>query len=57
MYFHEFITVDEIIARIDEVGADHVQTMARRLFDPARIAVTLLGRLNGVKLTRERLAC
>jgi predicted Zn-dependent peptidase len=57
MYFHEFITVDEIIARINEVSAAQVQTMAQRLFDPARIAVTLLGRLDGVKLKRDRLAC
>jgi len=57
MYFHEFITVDEIIARICEVTAEQVQEMARRLFDAERIAVTLLGRLGGVKLKRERLAC
>jgi hypothetical protein len=31
--------------------------MAQRLFDPNRIAVTLLGRLGGVKLRRERLVC
>jgi hypothetical protein len=31
--------------------------MAQRLFDPDRIAVTLLGRLDGVKLGRARLAC
>jgi len=31
--------------------------MARRLFDPGRIAVTLLGRLDGVKLTRTELEC
>jgi hypothetical protein len=31
--------------------------MAQRLFDPARIAVTLLGRLDGVKLQRSRLVC
>jgi hypothetical protein len=29
--------------------------MAQRLFDPERIAVTLLGRLDGVKLSRTRL--
>ena len=52
MYFHEFITVDEIIARIGEVSAAQVQAMAQRLFDPERIAVTLLGRLDGVKLER-----
>jgi predicted Zn-dependent peptidase len=57
MYFHEFITVDEIIARINEVNAAQVQTMAQRLFDPACIAVTLLGRLDGVKLKRDRLEC
>jgi predicted Zn-dependent peptidase len=57
MYFHNFMTVDEVIARIDEVDADQVQAMAQKLFDPARIAVTLLGRLNGVKLKRGRLVC
>jgi len=34
-----------------------VQAMAQRLFDPERIAVTLLGRLDGVKLGRKRLVC
>ena len=57
MYFHEFMTVDEIIARIDEVSAADVQTMAQRLFNPDRVAVTLLGRLDGVKLRRSRLVC
>jgi predicted Zn-dependent peptidase len=57
MYFHEFITVDEIIACIDAVEAGQVQAIAQRLFDPDRIAVTLLGRLDGVKLGRARLAC
>jgi predicted Zn-dependent peptidase len=57
MYFQNFFTVDEVIARIDEVDAGQVQAMAQRLFDPERIAVTLLGRLDGVKLGRKRLAC
>jgi predicted Zn-dependent peptidase len=57
MYFREFITVDEIIARIGEVSAVQVQAMAQRLFAPERIAVTLLGRLDGVKLERARLVC
>jgi len=57
MYFHNFFTVDEVIARIDEVEAAQVQAMAQRLFDPERIAVTLLGRLDGVKLSRARLVC
>jgi predicted Zn-dependent peptidase len=57
MYFHEFITVDEIIARIGEVQAAQVQTMSQRLFDSEQVAVTLLGRLDGVKLGRARLVC
>ncbi len=57
MYFHKFFTVDELIERIDAVDALMVQAMARRLFDPSHIAVTLLGRLNGVKLDRKRLVC
>jgi predicted Zn-dependent peptidase len=57
MYFHEFITIDEIIARISEVSAAQAQAMAQQLFDPARITVTLLGRLDGVKLRRANLVC
>ncbi|MGA2650543.1 MAG: pitrilysin family protein [Terracidiphilus sp.] len=57
MYFQQFFSVDEVIARIDEVEAARVQAMAQRLFDPERIAVTLLGRLDGVKLKRDRLVC
>jgi predicted Zn-dependent peptidase len=57
MYFHQFFTVDEVIARIDAVNAEQVQAMAQSLFNPEHIAVTLLGRLDGVKLTRARLAC
>jgi predicted Zn-dependent peptidase len=57
MYFKDFVTVDEIIACIDAVEAPQVQAMAQRLFDPERISVTLLGRLDGVKLNRTRLVC
>jgi predicted Zn-dependent peptidase len=57
MYFHQFFSADEVIARVGEVDAGHVQTMAQRLFNPETIAVTLLGRLDGVKLNRSRLVC
>jgi predicted Zn-dependent peptidase len=57
MYFQQFFTVEEITARIDAVEAAQVQAMAQRLFEPDRIAVTLLGRLDGIKLNRKRLAC
>ena len=57
MYFHQFFTAEEIIVRIDAVTAEQVQAMAQRLFDPDRIAITLLGRLTGIKLNRDRLVC
>ena len=57
IYFRQFFTVEEVIARIDQVEAAQVQAMAQRLFDPERVAVTLLGRLDGVKLQRTRLVC
>ena len=57
MYFKKFFTVDELIARIDAVDTAKVQAMAQNLFDPANIAVTLLGRLNGIKLSREEIVC
>jgi predicted Zn-dependent peptidase len=57
MYFQQFFTVEEITARIDAVEAGQAQAMAQHLFDPDRIAVTLLGRLDGIKLNRARLVC
>jgi predicted Zn-dependent peptidase len=57
MYFQQFFSVDEILARLEKVTAGEVQSMAQSLFDPAHIAVTLLGRLDGIKLNRKRLVC
>jgi predicted Zn-dependent peptidase len=57
MYFRQFFTVDEIITRIGDVTAEQVQTMAQRLFVPDSIAITLLGRLDGLKLNRSQLVC
>src|SRR5579859_7133872 len=57
IYFGQFFTADEIIAKIEAVNPAQVQAMAQRLFDPERIAVTLLGRLDGIKLNRTRLVC
>ena len=57
MYFGHFFSSDEIIARVEAVDEALVQRMAQQLFDPERIAVTLLGRLDGIKLNRSRFAC
>jgi len=57
LYFHHFFSVEEVLDRLDAVTADQVQTMAQKLFVSERIAVTLLGRLDGLKLHRARLVC
>jgi predicted Zn-dependent peptidase len=57
VYFHQFFTAEEVIVRIEAVTAEQIQAMAQRLFVPDRIAITLLGRLSGIKLNRDRLEC
>jgi predicted Zn-dependent peptidase len=57
IYFGQFFSADEIIAKVEAVNAEQIQAMAQRLFDPDKIAVTLLGRLDGIKLNRQRLVC
>ena len=57
MYFGRFYTVDEIIAEIDRVTADEVQSLAQKLFQPDLIALTLLGNLGPMKIERSQLDC
>ncbi len=57
MYYDHFVGMDEIINRIQAVTAEDVQQSARELFKPESIAVTILGNLNGLKITRDSLAC
>ncbi len=57
MYFDHFYGLDELIERIEAVTAEELQTLANTFFQTDNIAVTILGNLNGLKLTREQLAC
>jgi len=57
MYYDHFVGMDEIINRIQAVTAEDVQQSARELFRPEAIAVTVLGNLNGLKITRDSLSC
>jgi len=57
MYFNHFFSVEEVLDRLDAVTADQVQQQAHTLFHSDRIAVTLLGRLDKLKLTRKHLLC
>jgi len=49
--------MDEIINRIQKVTVADLLRSANELFQPELIAVTVLGNLNGLKITRDSLAC
>jgi predicted Zn-dependent peptidase len=57
MYFGRYISLDEIARKVDAVTTDQVLEVAREIFQPGQIAVTVLGPLNGFRLTRPDLAC
>lgn len=56
MYFDRHFTSQELIAMLEAVTAEEVQEIARELFQPGRIAASVVGNLNGFQLTREQLA-
>jgi predicted Zn-dependent peptidase len=57
MYFGRFFSVDEIIAEVEAIGPAEVQALAQQLFRPEAIALTILGNLGDLDVTREALAC
>jgi predicted Zn-dependent peptidase len=57
MYFDRFYGLDELIQKIEAVTSGEMQTLANAFFQTDNIAVTILGNLNGLRLTREQLAC
>jgi len=57
MHFNYFFGMQEILDRVESITEDQVLAMANQLFQPELVAVTLLGRLDGVKLTRSQLEC
>jgi len=57
MYHDRFMGMDEIIERVQAVTLEDVVQSANEMFQQEAIAVTVLGNLNGLKLTREMLEC
>ena len=57
MYFGRFFSVDEITAEVEAVTAAEIQGLARQLFRPEAIALTVLGNFGPLSVTRETLAC
>jgi predicted Zn-dependent peptidase len=57
MYFERFFSLDETIEQIESVTAEQVTEMAGSLFQTDKIAVTALGNLDGLKISRDQLTC
>src|SRR5579863_10056457 len=57
MYFDRFYDLDELINRIEAVTAEDLTDLANEFFKTESVAVTVLGNLPGLKITREQLAC
>jgi predicted Zn-dependent peptidase len=57
MYFDRFFSLDELIERIESVSTAELTALSNEFFRTESIAVTVLGNLNGLKLTRDHLAC
>ena len=55
MYFDRFFSLDETIAQIEIVTAEEIREMANELFEADKLAITVLGNLDGLKLSRESL--
>jgi predicted Zn-dependent peptidase len=57
MYFGRFFTLDEMIQSVERITSADVQGVAQTFFDPKQVALTVLGSLNGFRISREDLAC
>ncbi len=57
MYFDRYYDLDELIARIEAVSSEDLTALANEFFKTESVAVAALGNLNGLKITREHLAC
>ena len=57
LYFERFYSMDEIIGRIEAVTTEDLMALAQQYFQTGSIAVTVLGNLNGLKISRDSLAC
>jgi len=57
MYFDRFYDLDELIEKIEAVTVEDLQSLANEFFKAESVAVTVLGNLTGLKISRDQLAC
>jgi predicted Zn-dependent peptidase len=53
MYFNRFLSLDEMLASIEIVTREEVLSIARDLFEPGQLALTVLGNLTGFEAAAE----
>jgi predicted Zn-dependent peptidase len=56
MYRDHIFSLDEMLASIERVTEAHVLELADRFFTNGSLAVTVLGNVNGLQVTKEQLA-
>src|SRR6266853_5573631 len=52
LYFQRFFSINEMLNSVERVTAEEVQNLAAQFFDLKRMAVAMLGRLNGFRVRR-----
>jgi predicted Zn-dependent peptidase len=57
LYFPRFYSFDEMLESIESVTRDQVQQVAQEFFRTDNIALAMLGRVKGMEISREDLAC
>ena len=57
MTWGEFMTPDEVIEKINGVTAEDIQRLANEMFQPELLAVTVLGDVSELELTRDNFNC
>ena len=56
IYFGRHFSTQELIAMLEAVTVEDIQKIAREFFQSHRLAASVVGSLNGFKLTRQQLA-
>jgi predicted Zn-dependent peptidase len=57
LYFDRFVSTEDLLAQLDAVTREQVQQVAREFFHPGQISASVLGNLNGFRLSPEELTC
>ncbi|MEO8024933.1 MAG: pitrilysin family protein [Bryobacteraceae bacterium] len=52
LFFGRFFSIDEMLDGVERVKASEIQEIAQRFFQPKNMALAMLGKLDGFKLTR-----